>query len=173
MCDSSGKHGPNPGPLSSVLEVIFKEGLSECQPHCQSFKAWDGDKGRKRFGITRMFGKWSKGSYTQNWVSWTLAFVFLAEISCRKEESNLFLLIQSSGCTCSLGTTSWCHCLCPILEMLGKIMGKVCLRVIVTSDINVPLWQNFSHQEGKRRNISREWWLRQGAWHPAALGTAQ
>lgn len=56
MCDSPGKHGPNPGPLSSVLEVIFKEGLSECQPHCQS-KAWDGDKGRKKFGVTGMLGK--------------------------------------------------------------------------------------------------------------------
>lgn len=38
MCDSPGKHGLNPGPLSSMLEVIFKEGLSECQPHCQSLK---------------------------------------------------------------------------------------------------------------------------------------
>lgn len=35
VCDSSGKHG-NPGPLSSVLEVVFKERLSE--PHCQPLK---------------------------------------------------------------------------------------------------------------------------------------
>lgn len=35
VCDSSGKHG-NPDPLSSVLQVIFKEVLSE--PHSQSLK---------------------------------------------------------------------------------------------------------------------------------------
>lgn len=53
VCDSSGKRG-NPAPLSSVLEVIFKEGLSE--PHSQSLKP--GMEPRTgRFGAMGVLGK--------------------------------------------------------------------------------------------------------------------